>query len=660
MVRRSNSCLADFGSGGGRGAGGAGRPAFGDDTMNRTDSVERRGRRRGRTAVWALGAFLLGLVGCFPGGQQTRLQSEDESERERYGIKTVGDVTLVGNAEPIALGGVGLVTDLEGTGGDSPPDGYRAMLVDQLRKRGARKANEILSDPANALVIVTAQIPPGAAKNDPIDVEVILPPGSRATSLRGGVLKACQLFNYDFTRRLDPSYSGPQSLLLGHPIARAEGPVLVGMGDGDDAARVKQGRIWGGGRTLIDQPLSLVMKADQQYARMTVQVAGRINATFFSTLRGPDASLATPRTNQAVLLRVPAAYRLNLPRFLRVVRLIPLEPVAMVPAEGERRSYPQQLAEELTDPARTVTAALRLEALGKSSIPALKRGLENKNPLVRFCSAEALAYLGEPLCAEELAHAVAQQPLLRAFGLTALASLDEAVCQLKLGDLLVNARDDETRYGAFRALRALDEHNRMVQGELLNDSFWVHRVAPGTPGLIHFSSTRRAEIVLFGDEPRLQPPFSFLAGDFAVTATEDDTRCTVSRFPLRGTPSRRQCPLTLHDVIRTMAAQGADYPDVVALLQQADAYHSLSCRVRCDALPQAVSAYDLVRVGRNQSDQAELLTAGQDLGATPTLYDLGLPSQSALARDQEAMARDRKSRTAAATTAGVGARPSGQ
>src|SRR5207244_9284215 len=138
----------------------------------------------------------------------------------------------------------------------------------------------------------------------------------------------------------------------------------------------------------------------------------------------------------------------------------------------------------------TGTAALRLEALGTDSIPALKLGLESEHVLVRFAAAEALAYLGCPACGEELARLVEQQPALRAYSLTALASLNEAVSHVKLTELL-GSKSAETRYGAFRALRALDEHDATVQGEMLNESFWLHRLAPGAPGLVHLSSSRR-------------------------------------------------------------------------------------------------------------------------------------------------------------------------
>ncbi len=573
---------------------------------------------------------LLVWAGC--AHQQTRLQSEDETEQDRYQVATVGEKTTVGNSEPVPVSGVGLVEGLEGTGGDVPPDGYRAMLEDDLRKRNVRHIRELLTSPNNALVLVSALIPPGARKGDPLDVQVSLPRGSRATSLRGGRLRHCKLFNYDFAQRLSPGYTGSASLLLGHPIAEAQGAVLVGLGGADEDA-LRQGRIWSGGRCLIDQPLTLVMNSDQQYARMTALISDRINESFQANFHGGSGTaIAYANDNLAVFIRVPPQYKHNLPRYLRVVRLIPLQEGLDTGSGGQgRRPYRQRLAEDLLDPARTVTAALRLEALGQHSMPALKKGLQSQHPLVRFCSAETLAYLGSPSGAEELARAVAEQPLLRAFGLTALASLDEAVCQVKLGELLAAARDDETRYGAFRALHTLDENNRAVRGEWLNESFWLHRTAPNTPPLIHVSTTKRAEIVLFGEEPFLKAPFWFMAGDFAITASEGDTRCTVSRFPLRGSPARRQCSLKLEEVLRTMAELGGAFPEAVALLQQADKCECLTCRVRYDALPQAPDVNDLVRAGKEPGGLEALVPGGQDLGLTPNLYD----AAASAARDQE-------------------------
>src|SRR5712692_10313785 len=158
--------------------------------------------------VWVLGGMLLGLVGCAQ--LQTRGQSADEGEREKEPeVKTIGSVTEVDNAEPIPVSGVGLVTGLDGTGGGAPPGGFRTMLEDQLKKRAADNgkelnAKEILASKNNAMVLVSALIPAGARKGDPVDIEVTLPPGSKSTSLRGGYLQFCLLYNYDNARRIAP------------------------------------------------------------------------------------------------------------------------------------------------------------------------------------------------------------------------------------------------------------------------------------------------------------------------------------------------------------------------------------------------------------------------------------------------------------------------
>jgi hypothetical protein len=212
--------------------------------------------------------------------------------------------------------------------------------------------------------------------------------------------------------------------------------------------------------------------------------------------------------------------------------------------------------------------------------------------------------------------------------MTAMASLDEAVCHVKLRDLLA-APAAETRYGAFRALRALDEHDPAVQGQLLNNSFWVHRVAAQSPALVHLSTSRRAEVVLFGEEPSLIPPFSFLAGEFTVTAGRDDQVCTLTRDSVRRGVIRRQCPLTLGDVLRNLAEMGGLYPEVVDLLRQAGTYQALTCAVAVDAYPQGVSVYDLAQKGATDPDllrtDEEILNARDDFGAMPTLFERGSP-----------------------------------
>jgi hypothetical protein len=592
---------------------------------------------------------LLALLGCT--SLQTRSQLDDDSEH--YAIETIRDKVTVGNAVPIPVGGIGLVVGLEGTGGDCPPDSWREILENELRKEGHQDTRKILTSPENAMVYVSGLIPPGTSKGDRIDLEVLLPRNSRATSLRGGYLHKCYLFNYDFAERLAPSAdpNGPRGLLRGHPLVVAEGNLLVGMGhtDEDETASLKRGRIWGGGRCLAPTAFSLVLNPTEQYARVAALVAERINETFQAGFRGdPGTSVAEAKDKYSIALHVPPQYRLNRPRFLRVVLDIPYTPdphMLSVPLNDkgdDHRSYRQRLSDDLLDPARTVVAALRLEALGQNSKGALKQGLKSAHPLVRFCSAEALAYLGDPEGGNELAEAVAHSPLLRAFGLTAMASLDEAVCHVRLAELMTSGSEDEVRYGAFQALRTLNPRHKLVQGELLNESFWLHRVPANATPLVHISSTRRAEIVVFGEEPMLKPKgLGLQAGEFLITASKDDNQCIISRVPLHGRRIWRFCSLELTKVLNTLADMGCMYPEIVALLQQADVGGSLTCRLRCDALPQATPVEELYAFGKQNSDpraaEAELIPGGQDLGATPTLFDNGLAAHSARVQKRQNM-----------------------
>jgi len=304
-------------------------------------------------------------------------------------------------------------------------------------------------------------------------------------------------------------------------------------------------------------------------------------------------------------------------RFLRVVRLIPLSDTP-----GPESAYVQKLSKQLLDPSTTITAALRLEALGAQSISALKAGLHSDVPLVRFAAAESLAYLGSPSCGEELGKQVAEQPFVQAFALTALASLNEAVCRVKLEELL-NAPNPETRFGAFRALRARDERDPLVQGDKLG-AFWLHQVAKSTSPQIHYSTSKRAEIVLFGDSPKLIAPLSILAGpEFTIRAKEGESTCTVCRFsPAKGKQTKT-CSLEIADLLRTMADLGVNYADAIELLRQADSCHGLNCALKADALPKAPTVYDLARAGVQLSGgKAEGLAAvSADIGVTPTLYE---------------------------------------
>ena len=320
------------------------------------------------------------------------------------GLKTVGDVTTVGNAEPVPLGGVGLVVGLEGTGGEPATDNFRTICSRRTSpRRASRTSRAKLADPNHALVVVTALCRPGREQGYPIDIEVALPPhAGKATSIRGGYLAPMLPLQLRLHQDLSPNYGGSNLPLTGLDLARCKGPVLVGLGDGDDADRVKHGRIWAGGRLPPPNPLLLLLNPEYQQGRIaclaaTADQRGLPRGRRDGGRRGAVATTTWPSNAR------PAAYKLNMPRF---PSRCAAGPAGGSPdrarRQGRRRPALPRAAgrSDLLDPARRSRRRCGWSAWPVQR-PALKLGLESPHPLVRFCSAESLAYLDCPAGGEE-------------------------------------------------------------------------------------------------------------------------------------------------------------------------------------------------------------------------------------------------------------------
>jgi len=573
-------------------------------------------------------ALSVALAGCLSLPLPMSSQSPEEIERDRdlEAVRLVGDVTEVSNAGAIQVSGVGLVTDLEGTGG-SPRGEFLSMLEKELRQRKIDNTRRLIDNPNNALVLVSGFIPAGCSKHAPIDLEITLPPGSPVTSLRGGYLQPCILRNYETTKGMLPEYQGGNRLLPGHRLAVGKGPLLVGFGEADEGT-LKRARVWEGGVSLIERPFFLDLKKDDRSARVANVVTNRINLKFpddskkqefvqkhrhlfllqdvtqnindtceeNTVGRGGDTAKAIDKA--VINARVPHAYRYNPERYLRVVRLIPLSEEV-----GPQSKYRARLSKMLQDPKDCIRAALRLEALGKDSIPALKKGLESDTPLARFAAAEALCYLGSTAGVEELARCAVEQPLQRAYALIALAGLNESVCRIKLQELMVDD-DGELRAGAFQALRLsytqearndkeLDTAMRRLGGENLQ-AFWLHEVPLSGSPAVNFTVAKRAEIILFGNDIRLIAPVRISAGgEFFITADAGDELCFISRIGVRG-EQRQASSLKLREVLRKLVELGGQYPDAVELLRKLDEQRAVNCPVRLLSPPAAPDLEELL------------------------------------------------------------------
>ncbi|RMG33119.1 MAG: hypothetical protein D6725_16400 [Planctomycetota bacterium] len=527
----------------------------------------------------------------------------------------IGDYVTFAGLNLVTLEGVGLVVGLDGTGGDPPPSAYRTAMLDEMKRRGVRNPNAILRSPHTALVIVRAYLPPMIRKGERFDVEVRLPENSNATSLAGGRL----LETYLSEQAVVPG----RGVLKGHIFAKAKGPILVsaGLGDAQSLAGVlRRGRILGGGISLKQRDLSIYLRNDFRSVRNSKRIADRIGQRFHAYDRyGQKIPLAEAKTDQLIVLRVPTRYKDNFPRYLEVIRNIAFResPVA-------RRVRIERLKQDLMRGETAERSAIQLEAIGHEALPILKAALRSPDPEVRFHAATALAYLEDPSGLQELAQAARNERAFRIFALAAMATVDEPESRLLLRELTNAQRlpsgewydSAELRYGAFRALWTLDPRDPFLNGEKLNDEFWLHVLPTEGPPIVHLTHRMRAEIVLFGGDQVLRTPIAVRAGNhILVTAPAASDRIVVSRYQVGMPDERREVSTRLADVIRACAEVGATYPDVVQMLIQAKYQHNLTGRLEIDALPKAGRVYV-----RHRPNRAQKAPVGRPV-LTPNMFD---------------------------------------
>jgi flagellar P-ring protein FlgI/HEAT repeat protein len=517
------------------------------------------------------------LSGC-SGTSIFRSQSPEEPT-PGSDTKLAGDVSVPIGLNSFQVEAIGLVTGLEGTGSDPQPSAQQAALLDEMKKRGVQNPNQVLSSLDTEIVLVRAYLRPGIQKGDHFDVEVKVLAQSECSSLRGGWL---------LESRLKEMAVLEGQIREGKALALSQGAILVDpAADGEaDRMRLTRGRILGGGICLESRKLGLVLRPEFQNIMASNQLGNAVNARFHSYASGVKQGVATPENDKFIQLAVHPRYKDNVERYVRVVRSLPLRE-----SPAERLARLALLERQLLDPITSANAALRLEAVGKEGIKALLKGVQSNNEEVRFYSAEALAYLDETEAVAPLVDAARKERAFRAYALTALSAMDDFEARAALKELL-DVTSAETRYGAFRALWAMNSRDVLVEGENLKDQFSYHLIESKGPPMVHLTRSYRAEVVLFGPYQQLKTPFALDAGKHIQVVSQGGNEVTVSRFGVGEMDQKRVVTPKLNEIIRTVVDLGGTYPDVFQALQQAKAQQALESRFEIDALPQGGRSYD--------------------------------------------------------------------
>ena len=506
---------------------------------------------------WIMIAVTAGCSSLWQGNNSQAEQQQALSELMRAPElpELIRDATAPHGMQPVQVEGVGLVNALPGTGGAPDPSRFRDELLDEIKRHDVSNPNRYLESSETALVRVRATIPPGARRGDPIDVRVLAPKISRATNLHGGWLLDTRLRHQQLLNRAIRK-SDVMAVGIGRVLTRAS------FAPGADDSLQLEGIIPAGGRVQKTRKLGLVLKPQFQHAKIAAGLSAAINQRFFffdgTTRRGISKAVE----DDFIELDLHPRYRVNVKRFMSVIRAIP--------GRQETGSSQERLAElgdQLKVAETAADAAIQLEAIGENAVPTLLTAIDSPDPDVKFFAAEALAYLNRTESIPPLEAAIRDEPNLRRAALLAMQGLQDSQLLDAYGRL-IDAPSLEARYGAFTNLRRRADARRMLDTKRF-DSFTLYQVPSSAPPTVVVSLREVSEIVLLGDVRPLELKKSVI-GSNGLMLTSDtaggDVR--ISRFQPGQADQRAVVDNSLASIIAGIAKVGGQYGDVVALLRE--------------------------------------------------------------------------------------------
>ncbi|PQO27821.1 flagellar basal body P-ring protein FlgI [Blastopirellula marina] len=509
-------------------------------------------------------------------------------------IDTVGDVTGVVGMNSATIRAITLITTLKGTGSDPPPGEARNMVLGEMRTRQIDNPSQWLASTNTAVVFAEAVIPPGAQKNDIVDVRVVVPPETDTTSLAGGWMPV--------TRLSDMAMLGGR-MRKGHDIAIGAGPVVLdSVTDGTvTEANQKRGHVLGGARLLEERPLGLGLMKDHVSIATSSRVGSVINKRFYMFRDGSKKGVANPVSDKYIELAVHPRYKDNIARYMRVIRHIP-----MATSTPARLEYITEAEGLLLDQTTAQVGAMKLEAVGKEGVDSLKKGLDSDQELVRFCAAEALAYLNESESIEPLAEAARINNGFRYRALLALGSFDDLDVIDALEGLL-NAESAEARYGAFDQLKKRSSELPSIAGTKLSNGVQLHAVRSAAPPMVHFRLKDRAEIAVFGTDVRVEGDVIFIGQDGLTIRSNGHRKLKVMRFSAGGEEEVRECSSDVVQLIRTLTDLDCQYGEIVRTLFGLRNEGYMSVRVEVNAMPRPDRSYIKSDEEEGKLDSSEML-----------------------------------------------------
>ena len=554
--------------------------------MKKQFSLSQKPQRRnilaGIAAVSVAG--IIGATGCnrfIKRGQSP----DDESDLTQFvdksptGPKYISETCGMWGMDYAEIEGIGLVMNLDGTGSPAKPGAYREHLADELKthKDKIENSRELFESKNTEMVIVRGYVPPGATKGSNFDVEIQMVPNMDGTSLDDGVLFRTRL------RRL-AQFKG-RRLREGLVVGLSEGSVLVDsvFEARNDISNDLHGWILGGGETLKDRPLGLSLRTENHGPKTTTHISNAVNSRFTTLTENGREGIAKQKNFKTVNIKLPNVYRHNVRRFSEVMANIRYNETAQ-----QRVDRLAELGKQMTNPATCAKAALRLEAIGREAVPTLTRSLTNPDLELRFRAAEALTYCGQSEGLVILKEVAETEPAFRWHAMSALSASEDSDAAQYLEELM-QSKSAETRYGAFRALYTRSPEHPLVYGRKYPD-FFLHSVPVESSPMVHFSRSKRPEVVVFGD--------ASVSDDFLYVETGTTIRSAgtgklkLIHYSKEHGREETTCSTQIKDLIETLAMHDFSYGSILKIFRKSRQDKTLDARLVVNAVPGSNREYD--------------------------------------------------------------------
>ena len=483
---------------------------------------------------------------------------------------------------PLTVQGFGLVYNLGDNGGVEVDSLHRRFVIEELKRTDVPNPSQLVDSKDTAIVHVQAKIPPGTRKGDLIDVEISLPSNSECRSLQGGILLKTVLAEM---------ISVGSEYKRGSTWSVVEGPLLLDPKIGKSNSNYeKHAVILGKAECRIDRDFSFTLNSDDwvehQKGKIAVELERRINKRF--KIEGEQAGVAKAKSQPGVYVEVKMhpSYREAPRRYLAVIMSI-----RCFESDAQQAQRLEALKQELLNPEKSQAAALQLEALpARMGADILNEGLKSPNSHVQFCSAEALAYMHRPGVGPILAEFARNDPKKRPAAIAALASMgSDLEAAENLIPLMMETDAPDLRYGAFWALWRRNPDHPAIRAWPMDAYPYHYHVLPFNEPLVHATTSRRSEIVLFSQNVKLNAPFVGNAGKTIFVDVFSPEQVKIVRVNPGRINEERLRPNSLDKILEAIAELGGSYQDTLEFLTEADTEQPngnrvLTCRFVVDGI----------------------------------------------------------------------------